>query len=281
MYRLGGRTLMSSASLLLFGAIFAGMVIPGLAQDPSGREVAAALKRKDIPPAPRWADGHPDLGNGAGAWAAPAIDNMGGGKTPREGGGGGGGAQPEKVVEVPMLPWAKALFDKRASRDDIQDPEAYCLVPGHPRYSANLFPFQINQLPGRIIFLYEKLNSFRVVYMDGRKHTPPEKWNVNYQGESIGHWEGDTLVIDITGSNDKSWLDAAGHPKTEQLHLIERWTRVNELIMHYEVTVDDPGAYSKPWGNSWNMLFHPGMELLDYVCEDNDTILKRLTPDKH
>src|SRR5260370_40079709 len=135
MNRLGGRTPMSLAMLVIFGVIVGTMASPAHAQEPSGREVAAALKRKDIPPAPRLSDGHPDLGNGAGAWAAPAIDNMGGGKTPREGGGGGGGAQPEKVVEVPMLPWAKALVDKRASRDDIQDPEAYGLVPGHPRSS--------------------------------------------------------------------------------------------------------------------------------------------------
>ena len=269
--RFTGWIVMSSAMCVFWGA----MAVPAIAQDPSGREVAEALKRKDVPPAPRLADGHPDLGNGKGAWASPSIDNMGGGKTPR----GGGGAQPEKVVEVPMLPAAKALFEKRQAGYDIQDPEAYCLVPGHPRYSANLFPFQIFQLPDRIIFAYEKLNSFRMVYMDGRKHTPPDQWNVNFQGESIGRWEGDTLVIDIVGSNDKSWLDASGHPKTEQLHLIERWHRVNELIMHYEVTVDDPGAYSKPWTNSWNMLFHPGMELLDYVCENNNSILNRLRPD--
>jgi hypothetical protein len=246
------------------------------AQDPSGREVAAALKRTDVRPAPRLADGHPDFGNAKGAWASPSIDNLGGGKTPR----GLGGAQPEKVVEVPMLPWAKALFDKRQSNSDVADPEAFCLVPGHPRYSSNLFPFQIYQTPERILFLYEKLGTFRVVYMDRREHTPPDKWNVNFQGESIGHWDGDTLVVDILGSNDKTWLDASGHPKTEQLHLIERWHRVNELIMHYEVTVDDPGAYSKPWTNSWSMLFYPGMELLDYVCEKNESILQRMRPDK-
>ena len=253
----------------------AGISLPALAQDPSGRELMAAMKRKDIPPAPRLKDGHPDLGNGAGAWASPSVDNIGGGKTPR----GLAGFQPEKVVDVPMLPWAKALFDQRQSNSDIRDPEAYCLVPGHPRYASNLFPFQIYQTGDRILFLYEKLNSFSVVYMD-RPHTPPDKWNVNFQGESVGHWDGDTLVIDIVGNNDKSWLDASGHPKTEKLHLIERWHRVNELIMHYEVTIDDPGAYSKPWTNSWNMLFYPGMELLDYVCEDNDSILKRLKPDK-
>lgn len=250
--------------------------VSSFAQDPSGHEVAEALKRRDVPPAPRLKDGHPDFGNGAGAWASPSIDNIAGGKTPR----GLSNAQPEKVVDVPMLPWAKALFDKRQSNSDVRDPEAYCLVPGQPRYSSNLFPFQIYQTQDRIIFLYEKLNSFRVVYMDGRAHTPVDKWNVNFQGESIGHWDGDTLVIDTVGNNDRSWIDAAGHPKTEKLHLIERWHRVNELIMHYEVTIDDPGAYSKSWGNSWNMLFHPGMELLDYVCEDNDSILNRLKPEK-
>ena len=265
-----------SKTILILVAAFACTGLSSFAQDPSGREVAAAMKRTDIPPAPRLKDGHPDLGNGVGAWASPSIDNMGGGKTPR----GLGGAQPEHVVEVPMLPWAKALFDKRQSNSDVRDPEAYCLAPGHPRFAANLFPFQIFQTQDRVIFLYEKLNSFRVVYMDGRAHTSPDKWSPNFQGESIGHWDGDTLVIDTVGNNDKSWLDASGHPKTEKLHLTEKWHRVNQLIMHYEVTIDDPGAYSKPWTNSWNMIFHPGMELFDYVCEDNDSILKRMKPDK-
>ena len=117
---------------------------------------------------------------------------------------------------------------------------------------------------------------WRVVYMDGRKHTPPDQLNPTYLGEGIGHWEGDTLVVDVTGLNDRSWIDAAGHPHTEQLHVIERFTRINELILHYEATIDDPGAYTKPWTTSWNILFHPGMEPLEYICQENEGDLKHL-----
>jgi hypothetical protein len=268
--------LASCAVTGLAAVAFWGIATPCIAQDPSGREMMAAFKRTDVPPAPRLADGHPDLGNWKGAWASPSVDNIGGGKTPR----GQGNFQPEHVVEVPMLPWAQALFDKRQSSTEVNDPEAFCLSPGLPRFASNLFPFQIVQTPERIVFLYEKLGQFRVVYMDGRKHTPIDKLNTSFQGESVGHWDGDTLVIDVIGNNDHSWLDAAGHPKTEQLHLIERWHRANQLIMHYEVTIDDPGAYARPWTNSWNMLFYPGMEPLDYVCENNQSILNRMRPGK-
>jgi len=144
------------------------------------------------------------------------------------------------------------------------------MPPGIPRVAGTAFPFQIYQQPDRIIFVYEKLNLWRIVYTDGRKHTPADKWNPTFYGESIGHWEGDTLVVDVTGQNDVSWIDSSGHPKTEQLHVTERWHRVNYQIMHYEATIEDPGAYPKPWTTSWNMLFHPGEELYDYICVKND-----------
>jgi len=83
-------------------------------------------------------------------------------------------------------------------------------------------------------------------------------------------------VVDVTGLNDRTWIDAAGHPHTEQLHITERFTRVNELILHYEATIDDPGAYSKPWTTSWNILFHPGMEPFEYICQENNADLKHL-----
>jgi len=115
----------------------------------------------------------------------------------------------------------------------------------------------------------EKLNLWRIVWMDGRKHTPADKLNLSSFGESIGRWDGDTLVIDVIGQSDQSWIDSAGHPKTEKIHVVERWRRPNPQILHYEATIDDPGAYSGPWSTSWNMLFKPGAELLDYSCVNN------------
>jgi hypothetical protein len=247
-----------------------GTLVPCIAQDFSGRELAAAMAKieqmkregKEVPPAPRLADGHPDFGGGA--WFAPSVGDMTGHNLSPT-----GGVKPEKPVDITFLPAAKALFDKRNADLAKDDPESECLPPGIPRVSATSFPFQIYQLPDRIIFLYEKLNLWRIVYMDGRQHTPKDQWNPTFYGESIGHWDGDTLVVDVVGQNDLSWVDSAGHPKTEQLHVTERWHRVNKQIMHYEATLDDPGAYAKPWTTSWNILFHPGAELYDYICVDN------------
>ena len=265
---------MSLASLGLCGT-----VAPCAAQDFRGEELNAAMAKieqleregKPVPPAPRLADGHPDLGNATGSWFGPTIGDMSGHArgTSNNPAIPGGEAMPEGVVEVPFLPWAKKLYDERQAAIGKDDPEASCIPPGIPRTNAIAFPFQIYQHPDRIIFLYEKLNVWRIVWMDGRKHTPADKLNPSAYGESIGRWEGDTLVVDVVGQNDLAWLDSAGHPKTEKIHVIERWRRVNQQILHYEATIDDPGAYSKPWTTSWNMLFQPGTELLDYICVNN------------
>jgi hypothetical protein len=242
------------------------------ADDFDGKKVGAALARKDVGPTPRLPDGHPDLGNASGSWDPPGIGDMAG-----TGGGFAGTAKPDKKIDVPFLPWAKAAFEQRNATVTKDDPEGFCLPPGIPRMYATSFPFQIYQTPNRILFVFEGgAHMWRVIYMDGRKHTPPDKLNPTYLGEGIGHWEGDTLVVDVTGFNDRSWLDAAGHAHSEQLHVIERFTRVNELILHYEATIDDPGAYTKPWSASWNILFHPGMEPLEYICQENNADLKHL-----
>jgi hypothetical protein len=232
---------------------------------------------KPIPPPPRLPDGHPDLGNATGSWFGPTIGDMSGhGHGTSNNVGGSPQAMPEKVVEVPFLPWAEKAYNQRQAAIGKDDPEARCVPPGIPRANAIAFPFQIFQLPDRIVILYEKLKVWRIVWMDGRKHTPPDKLDPSFYGESIGRWEGDTLVVDVVGQNDLPWLDSAGHPKTEQLHVVERWHRANPQILHYEATIDDPGAYSKPWMNSWNMLFKPGAELLDYLCVENNPDLKHM-----
>ncbi len=252
---------------------------PCTAQDFRGVEldrVMAQLEQmrregKPIPPPPRLPDGRPDLGNATGSWFGPTIGDMSGhGRgTSNNVGGLAGEAMPEGVVEVPFLPWAQKAYDQRQATIAKDDPEAFCVPPGIPRTNAIAFPFQIYQHPDRIIFLYEKLNVWRIVWMDGRKHTPPDKLNPSFYGESIGHWEGDTLVIDVVGQNDLSWIDSAGHPKTDKVHVTERWQRRNQQILHYEATIDDPGAYSRPWTTRWNMLFKPGAELMDYLCANN------------
>jgi hypothetical protein len=224
-------------------------------------------------PAPRLADGHPDLGNGKGAWSPQIIDDI-------SGRGRGEKDQATRLrqmkmvdqrVDVPFQPWAKAVYEQREATLSKDDPEGYCLPPGIPRMMNTPFPMQIYQLPDRILQVYEGgAHMWRIIYMDGRKHTPAEKLNPTYLGEGIGHWEGDTLVVDVVGFNDRTWLDAAGHPHTEKLHVIERYTRTDESTLHYQATIDDSGAYTKPWTAGWKVKWQPGWDPLEYVCQENN-----------
>ncbi len=222
-------------------------------------------------PAPRLPDGKPDLGNGLGAWNPRTVANLAG--TGRQGPGRSPVAN--RLPEVPFLPEAKAAFEQAQENLGREDPEARCLPPGIPRMYITPFPFQIYQLPDRVLFIFEgAAHVWRIVYMDGRPHT--EDPNPTYLGESIGHWDGDTLVVDTIGFNTNTWLDQDGHPHTEQLHTIERFTRTNEMTLHYEFTIDDPGAYSEAWGNSVEIPWAPGGELLEYICQENNADVQHL-----
>jgi hypothetical protein len=111
-------------------------------------------------------------------------------------------------------------------------------------------------------------HSFRTIYMDGRKH--PKDLIPSFYGDSIGHWEGDALVIDAVGFNEKFWTNRDGLPHTDQLHLTEKFTRLDLNTLKYEVTVDDPGAYTAPWTSGFNLRWTDGLELFEYVCQDNN-----------
>jgi hypothetical protein len=121
-----------------------------------------------------------------------------------------------------------------------------------------------------VYILHEgNIHSFRQVFMDGRKH--PAELDPTWFGHSIGRYEGNTLVIDTVGFNDKSWFDNKGYPHTEQLHTIERWTRVDSGHMTNEVTIEDPGAYTKPFTVKFNArVTDPGDEIMEYICQENN-----------
>jgi hypothetical protein len=257
-------------TILLCGSLCLVTVPVAAQQNLQTQEIA----KKPGKPAPHLADGHIDLGNGKGVWSPSRIEDMsghGGGERP----GPENAARQLKMLDhqadVVMLPWAKKVYDEREASISKDDPESWCLPPGVPRMMNTPFPMQIYQLPDRIMQVFEGgAHMWRVIYTDGRKHTPADQWNPTYLGESIGHWEGDTMVVDVTGFNDKSWLDAAGHPHTEQLHVIERYTRTKEDNMHFEATIDDPGTYAKPWTTGWNVKWVPNWELYEYVCQENN-----------
>ena len=184
-------------------------------------------------PVPRMPDGKPDL---TGPW-------VGGGSNvdiERDGG--------LKPGELPLLPWARELRDKRKAEDE---PYTACLPMGVPRVNPYPWKFAMTYTSKGLTHIYVlhetgDAGAHRVIYMDGRKHPEPDDLFPSWFGHSIGRWEGDTLVVDTVGYNDKFWFDSRGTPHTEQLHTIERWTRINYGTLVNELTIIDPGAFSKP-----------------------------------
>jgi hypothetical protein len=207
-------------------------------------------------PVPRLPDGKPDL---SGPWVG------GGSNSDIEHDGG------LKPGELPLLPAAKALRDSRNEKDE---PYLWCTPMSVPR--VNPYPWRIVQSytskgPGIIFFIHENgdAGAVRQIFMDGRKH--PADPLPTWWGHSIGHWEGDTLVIDTVGYNDKFWFDSRGTPHTEQLHTIERWTRINYGTLVNELTLEDPGTFSRPVHLKFTATaLPPNQDLLEFVCTENN-----------
>lgn len=195
-------------------------------------------------PAPRTAGGKPDL---TGVWYAQRTVDPG---------------KPEP------LPWAQKLLDERAANNGKDAPGARCLPRGITNAGA-LFPFKLVQTPALLVMLFEDdIPSHRQVFLDGRGH--PADPNPLWMGHSIGHWEGDTLVIDTVGFDDRSWLDTAGHPHTEKMHVIERFRRPDLGHLEIEFTIDDPGAYAKPWKIERVAELDTTGDIGEYVCTEDE-----------
>ena len=217
-------------------------------------------------PAPRTADGKPDL---SGVWQAESQEffmNLGSGL---------------KQDELSMQPWASALQQQRVERDHGEDPLARCLPHGVPRINTNgLFPFKIIQTPQEVVILYEQLYLFRQIFLDGRKlaNNPNPAW----LGYSTGRWEGDTLVVETSGFNDKTWLDTErGHPATEALHVTERFRRRNFGTLEVVATIDDPKAYTKPWTTKvQKMNLQLNTDILEFICAENEKDISHLPAQK-
>lgn len=171
------------------------------------------------------------------------------------------------IDELPMQPWARAQFVARQSAQ--LEPHTRCKPSGTARQFLTPYGVEFVELPGtKRIYIFDigGPHTFRTVYMDGRSH--PRDWVPTYYGHSIGWWEGDTLVIDSTGFNEGFWMDRRGLPHTDQMHTVERFTRQDAETMRYEITVDDPGAYTAPWTTDFNLAWEDGTELYEYVCQE-------------
>jgi hypothetical protein len=215
---------------------------PGLPRTADGKPHLAA-------PAPRTADGKPDL---SGIWRMNGLGytfNIFGNQ------------------HVDMLPWAKAVHAERGANYAKDSPDTNCL-PAGPR--AGLFgqePVKFVQTPGLLLVIYEGAPT-RQIFLDGR--ALPKDPNPSWMGYSVGRWEGDTLVVDTAGYNDRTWLDLTGHPHTEALRVTERFRRLDFGHIQMQMTFDDPHTYVKPWTIDVAVEFMPDTELIEHVCNENE-----------
>jgi hypothetical protein len=223
---------------------------PGIPRLADGRPNLAA-------PAPKAADGKPDL---SGVWeSAPQyFYDLG---------------RDLKTGEPAMLPWAKNLQAEREERDHRDDPLNHCMPPGVPRIDMSTpnapHPLKIVQTPALIVLLYETSanSTFRQVFVDGR--SMPKDAQPTWLGYSVGHWEGGTLVIDTAGFNGRAWVDTSkGHPQTERARVTERFTRRDFGHMDLDITIDDPGAYERPWRASVPFHLLADTDLIETYCEN-------------
>jgi len=232
-----------------------GQGLPNQGAQAGGRGRGGRGNQPEVPskPTPRWPDGHPQIG-------AP---------TSAEHGIWGSCCGSLSNASTPFQPWAKALLEYRRSNEF--EPHTRCKPSGGARQFVTPYGTEIVELPDLqkiLIFDIGGPHTFRTIYMDGKPH--PTNLVPSYYGDSRGHWEGDTLVVDNTGFNEGFWMDRAGSPHTEKLHFIEKFTRTDYNTLKYEVTVDDPGAYTGTWSNSFQMRWQAGPELFEYVCQDNN-----------
>ncbi len=166
--------------------------------------------------------------------------------------------------EIPYLPSALAQKKVNWEHRFTDDPEIKCYMPGVPRATYTPFPFQIVQSAKVILISYEFANAARTIYMDKAPEAPTDYW----MGHSVGRWEGDTLVVDVTSLNDQTWFDRAGNYHSDALHVVERYTPVSDGLMRYEATIEDPNVFSRAWKISMPLYKHAekNAQLLEFRC---------------
>jgi len=251
----------------------------------TGRRLfAPPAKRAAAPtaPAPRWPDGQIKLSAPAGKtgyWGTASskvlVENAAAKIPMTDDGLLLNIADADKVA--PFLPWAKSLYEHRQRRFLRDDPYSRCVPPGGPRQfqMPNGFQFIEQKDFGRIlVFLGGGNRNWRVIFTDGRPLGNAAEAVPSYYGFSVGRWEKDTLLVESVGYNEKFWLTTAGLPHTEALHLTERFTRTDLNTLKYEVTIDDPRTYTRPWTGGWTIQWVPDQDIQEYFCEDNSDFVR-------
>jgi hypothetical protein len=271
-----------------FGVVLAALaaaamfwILPGTswAQNQGKGKGRGNKSKEPARPTPHYPDGHLSLGplpGEKGVWAGSAGTSL---ATNARGIDNPGLNLPTnpRVADVPFLPWARTVYDHRQETLTADDPHVRCKASGGPRLYTTPYGFEFVEVPEmqRIFVLgVGGPHTWRVFYLDGRPH--PTDLDPSYYGHSVGHYEGDALVVDTVGFNERFWMSREGVPHTEKLHLIERFTRTDYNNLKYEATVDDPGAYSAQWTGGWNIPWNPNGEMYEFVCQDNNRDVRHM-----
>jgi hypothetical protein len=225
-----------------------------------------------VDPAPKTADGKPDLSGVYQAstrrgrdWdaGAPGGDQPGAAAPRRP-----GDVRPAPRESIPFTDAARKQAQEFLNRRSIDDPAARCYPQPSPRTTpVGLFPVQFVQNAHDLVILYEYMDQARVIPIDGRGH--PDDWEPSWKGDSVGHWEGSTLVVDVIGFKPGGWV-ASGVQHTDKLHLTERFTRVDKDQLNYEVVIDDPGIFTRPWTLRSTLMLREGARIREYACVENN-----------
>jgi hypothetical protein len=261
-------TRLLSASMIATAVLFAACAPPST----NSTEAAKPAATTGVP---RTADGKPDLtgvwqgGNGRrGTWEE-ANSGLGVGGTGLDPTAPANPASQQVITEpAPYKPEAAARVMESFNKRGIDDPAGLCLPLGVPRLAlVGLFPIQIVQTPTQVVILHEYMSVFRVIPLNAEHRTDVAP---TYMGDSVGRWEGDTLVVDVVNFNDKGWLTGTGTFHTDALHVTERYTRVDKDQIDYVVTMEDPNVLTKPWTVKTTLMLREGTQLQEYVCAENN-----------
>jgi hypothetical protein len=260
---------MDAAAKLLAAAV---VVLSTIAAPPVVQPVAQPAGDR---PVPRAANGKPDL---SGIWIATGAIMLFEGEeafaAARAADTAAGRPFGNANSPPPYKPDAEAQRQRYLERKGVDDPMALCLLTGVPRINFRPLPFEIVQLPDRMLMLYEIHHAFRIIPTDGRPH--PEDAEPSYLGESVGHWDGDTLVVEVESFNDKTWLTGVGSIHTEALRVTERYTRDSFDTIRYEAKMEDPNVFTKPYVINETFRLRPNERLREYECIESNEDLQRI-----
>lgn len=252
--------------------------VPGQGQGPGGFKGKGKGKAVPAGPVKRLPNGKPDM---QGFWQTrnffTAFDLETHEKATFEVPAGQGVVVDPPDGKIPYQPWALAKKEEMVKSHLAEDPQAHCFLSGVPRQMYTPFGFQIMQTGKNIVILFEAFHAYRVIHMDGGPH-PDDSIHL-FEGDSRGHWEGDSLVVDVANQNDRTWFDMEANFHSDAIHVLERFTPVDENTINYEATITDPKVFTRPWkiAFAFGRNTEADYENLEYACVEGEQDLQHYT----